>query len=175
MQIKNQKGQTLLEAVVALGLAVVIASGVAVLSIYSLNNSSFSKLQTNAAQYAQEGIEIARKMRDTNYPAYQALLSTTHYCVAKGNTTINNGTTQPSCADVGSPPYNIDQTYIRQIDVNKTAGACPGDLDKVTVAVSWTDGKCPLLPASASDPKAPHYCHSSTVVACLGSPSTISI
>src|SRR5258708_38691280 len=65
-RMTSQKGQSLVEVLVALSLAVVISSGIAVLIVYGLSSAQFSKSQSRAAQYAQEGMEKVRSLRDSN-------------------------------------------------------------------------------------------------------------
>ncbi|MBI3069818.1 MAG: hypothetical protein HYY87_00750, partial [Candidatus Levybacteria bacterium] len=58
---KVQKGQTLIEVLLALGTAVVVLSATVVAVLSALNNAQFSKNQSLATQYAQEGMEVMRK------------------------------------------------------------------------------------------------------------------
>jgi Tfp pilus assembly protein PilV len=67
MKIKNEKSFTLMEAIVAI--FVITAGLVGVLSLVSqtISASTFSKDKLIATYLAQEGIEIVRNIRDTNW------------------------------------------------------------------------------------------------------------
>src|SRR5574342_63826 len=65
------KGQTLIEVLVALAVAVVVVSAITITSISSLSNVQLVKDQDHALKYAQEGIEIVRKIRNTDYEGFK--------------------------------------------------------------------------------------------------------
>ena len=62
----NQKGQSLVEVVIALGIAVIIVIAFTNATIASVRNSQFSKNQNLATKYAQETLEVVRAVRDQN-------------------------------------------------------------------------------------------------------------
>jgi Tfp pilus assembly protein PilV len=64
----NQSGQTLLEAVVTLAVALVIIGSVVTLVNSSNRRSNISRQATQASKLAQEGMEIVRNIRDVNDP-----------------------------------------------------------------------------------------------------------
>jgi type II secretory pathway pseudopilin PulG len=64
--IKNQAGQTLLEVVVAMGVAVVIIGSLVTLMNASNRRSTLARQATQASKLAQEGLEIVRNIRDVN-------------------------------------------------------------------------------------------------------------
>jgi len=65
MKIQNfERGQALLEILVALAIGVIIATAFVTLGVVSVRNSSFSKNQVNATKFAQEGIEAMISIRD---------------------------------------------------------------------------------------------------------------
>lgn len=147
--INNQKGQSLIEALVALAAAAVIVSAIAVAVITSVNNSDFSKNQNLATQYAQEGIEVLRNLSQSNWSSFSTYSGT--YCLNKDSTTL----TTPSGA---SCPLNINSFFVRQVVINQNSSSCSSNT-KVSVTVSWADGKC----TTASNP----YCHSVLLDSCL--------
>jgi hypothetical protein len=63
----NQKGQSLVEALIALGVATIVVSAMAVAAITAVNNADFSKYQNLATQYAQQGVEIVRQQSQTDW------------------------------------------------------------------------------------------------------------
>lgn len=168
---KAQDGQMLIEVLVALGTAVVVLSATMVAVLSALNNAQFSKNQNIATQYAQEGMEIMRKMRNSNWSAFNAL-STLAYCLDKGDTLLNlddarddNNTPQGCSSDshVFSPlPKNIDDFFARRVDIEEDSALCGGsNQTKVTVSVSWSSNKCT---------RENLYCHNVKLVSCLRSP-----
>ena len=68
--MKNQKGQSLIEALIALGAAAVIVSAITVASITAINNSDYSKYQNLAGQYADQGLEYLRQLSASNWSGF---------------------------------------------------------------------------------------------------------
>lgn len=62
----NEKGQTLIELIVVMAVAVVIIGALVFVTISSLRNAQFSKNQSQATKLAQEGLERLRSARDRN-------------------------------------------------------------------------------------------------------------
>ncbi|EKD90597.1 MAG: hypothetical protein ACD_30C00112G0038 [uncultured bacterium] len=63
----NQKGQSILEITIALGLILIVVSGIAVATLNGLRNSQFSRNQLQATKYAQEMLEGVRATRERDY------------------------------------------------------------------------------------------------------------
>lgn len=160
---KAQDGQTLIEVLLALGTAVVVLSATVVAVISALNNAQFSKNQNLATQYAQQGMEIMRKMRDSNWAMF-SLLSTDQYCLDQNSTELSgrNRTIQGCAGGSSSNGQNIG-IFARRVDIEKDSSLCGGsNQTKITVLVSWSSNKC----TDSSN----LYCHSVKLVSCLGSP-----
>lgn len=64
--MKKKSGQSLLEVVMAMAIAVVVISGLVSAVTLAVRNSTFAKNQTLATKYAQEGLEKVRAYRDQN-------------------------------------------------------------------------------------------------------------
>lgn len=62
-----KKGQSLVEAIVALGISLVIITGLVVLAIGAVRTATLTRNRSLAVQYAQEGIEALRSVRDRDY------------------------------------------------------------------------------------------------------------
>jgi len=62
--LKLTKGQSIIEVIVALSLVSIVVLALVRVTISSIQNSSFAKDQRTATQYAQEGIENARKLKE---------------------------------------------------------------------------------------------------------------
>lgn len=147
----NLSGQTVVEVLVALGAAVVVVTAIAVVVISAVNNTEFSKSQNMATQYAQQGMEVLRQVRDSDYALFKTYDGT--YCLDQDETTLGQ-----AAVDCTAP--NVDD-FIRKVVVDQSGcsnGASP-KLAKATVTVSWTDGKC----TSGSI-----YCHEVDLATCLG-------
>lgn len=155
-----ETGQTLLELLVAMGAGVVVLSAITVIVITSLYNIQFAKTKNLATQYAQEGLEVTRHLRNSNFAAFNALPQDN--CLASGSATLT-----PKGAGCG--PNVIDpyaNTFSREIVItlsdvldNFRCGV-PAPLKppnkKVTANVSWTDGKCTVA-----------FCHTVSLTTCL--------
>jgi hypothetical protein len=145
------KGQGLIESLLALSLMAIVLSGISVALISSLSNASFGSDQAIATQYAQEGVELVRKVRNSNYSAFQGYNGS--YCLAKGSTVL-----EPS-GNCATP--NVDK-YIRTVVIEQSPG-CGLNTAKVTAVVSWVDGRCPTG----------NYCHKSNIISCLSTVNPI--
>jgi Tfp pilus assembly protein PilV len=148
-----QKGSTLVEALLALTFVIIIITAVVISVITSLSSTDFTKNQNLATQYAQEGLDIARYMRDNNYTVFRALPSNRLYCANIETSSIENG---------GSCNIVIDN-FRRQVYLNHN-GDAQGGANRCTNAtyvasiVSWADGKC----RSETD-----FCHKVQLDGCL--------
>lgn len=161
------KGQTLIEVLIALSIAVVIVTAVAVSVLSALNNAQFTKNQNMATQYVQEGMEIVRNIRNSNWDSFKNLSGA--YCLDKNSADLIAKVPQDmnfenGCPHPGVPPQNLDifarQVNIEYAPVPSTAPApCSNSERKVTVLVSWASGKC----TNPSDV----YCHSAKVSSCF--------
>jgi type II secretory pathway pseudopilin PulG len=144
------KGQTLIEMVVALGIACIIIIAITAAVISALSGVQFSKNQNLATQYAQEGMEFMHQLRDADYAAFVAKSRNDAYCLGSDRALgadLNTCKTTP----------NIGTSLIRTVVIKDRD--CDNNLTKVSVSVSWRDGKC-------TDPTKP-YCHASSLVQCF--------
>lgn len=66
---RNQRGQSLIETIVALGVITVALSGSISLAIFSLRAVGTSQNRLVALHLSWEGIEVAQHIRDSNYLA----------------------------------------------------------------------------------------------------------
>jgi hypothetical protein len=86
MKIKNEKSFTLMEAIVAIFVITTGVVGVYSLVTQTISSATFSKDKLIAAYLAQEGIEIVRNIRDTNWleggtnPWYEGLTGCSTGC-----------------------------------------------------------------------------------------------
>lgn len=153
------QGQTLLEVVIALGIAVIVVSLITIAVIFALDNATYGKNQNLATQFAQEGMEVVRQLRDSDLASFNTLSG--NYCLAKGVKILNESNRkQVDCAQ------NVD-IFKREVIIYPTSSVfrCPANppsttvpLPKIQVIVSWFDNKC-----SAND----LFCHKVKLASCL--------
>src|SRR3990167_5991535 len=65
---KNEKGQSLIELLVALGIGVIIISSLVSLGNASTRRATGSRQENEASKLSQEGLEIMRHIRDSALP-----------------------------------------------------------------------------------------------------------
>jgi len=163
--IKEKKGQTLLEVVVTVGVALVIIGSLVTLMNASNRRSNVARQANQASKLAQEGIEIVRHIRDRNTAVVEVgSRSPTSSCTNTTKCSFNElyGYNQtdptPACfpitLDQLLPPGNqceyattpLLDIFTREIQISDGNGgaACADDavLDwsaskQVTVVVSW--------------------------------------
>lgn len=142
-RLSGGQGQTLVEVLVALGIITIIITALTGVVITSMGNARNSKDQNQATQYAQEGMEIVRQIRDSDYVGFRNYSGT--YCLDGGSSTLG-----PDCFSA-----NVDN-FLRKVIV--TPDGCGTEIAQITVIVSWRDSKC-----SAVNP----FCHTSRFESCL--------
>ncbi len=126
--MKHTSGQTLAEVVVAIGVIVLLVTGLIVGTSVTLKASQYSKARSQAVQYAQESIELARTIRDGGWTAFRAYgtVAGTSWCLDKaGVWTAMDGSCLP----------NIDNFFTRQVTFTWTDPRMKAD-----IVVSWQDG-----------------------------------
>ncbi|MBI5044480.1 MAG: hypothetical protein HZC02_01000 [Candidatus Levybacteria bacterium] len=157
------KGQTIVEVMVALGAGAIILAAMSVIILNSLKNSTQSSQQGKAVDFAQEGLEIARQMKNNDWGTFSTLSGS--YCVASSCTAIS--TSGSTCGPKSSScPVNIDNTYVREVTVTQNYSDCQPQTpvsgvtySKVVSTVSWNDTSC----KDSSNV----YCHSARLETCL--------
>ncbi len=175
--LRQQHGQSLIEVLIAFAALSVIIVSTTLVVISALTNAQFVKNQHLATEYAQQGIELVRSMRENNFDAFLSLSNpgnlptpdnVEHYCMAKACTQLTTYPgdcgllTTPSCTaqnlDAFVRGVTIDRTRSSSC-INPTFEASPPSQwpSQVTVAVSWADGQCPQG----------SYCHTVSVTTCL--------
>lgn len=151
--MRDQSGQTLLETLLALSVSVFILGAITAVVISSLNSVQFTKNHNLAGQYAREGMEIVRKVRDSvTWTAFSGINGL--YCLSSGSTTLPS-----SSASCIAP--NIGGIFIREINIASNSLGCRSvqNGSKVIAKVSWTDGKCPT--------GGNIYCHKAEITTCF--------
>ncbi len=152
----DNKGSTLVESLLALTFAVVIITAVVIAVTTAVSNSTFTRNQNEATQLAQEGLDIVRYMKTSNYVAFSALDDTIEYCPDASGELLPN-------------PESVcfDGNFQKTIRIDHAGGIYPTPMGGracqvlnstfVTSEVSWTDAKC-------NDGE---YCHKVALNTCL--------
>ncbi len=154
----NNRGQTLIEVVVALSVVMLILAAISVAVTTSLSNSTYLKNHNLASKYAQDGIEYIRHLYENQENFYESFPAGSRYFMDETNT-ISQGFFE----------QNIGSEFVREVrfesgiecDEN-TAGA---DELRVTVSVYWTSGKCAREIQNPTLEE--QYCHKSELVTCF--------
>lgn len=154
-----QKGQLLIEALVAMALVGIITTGIVTSLIYSINNASIAKSQNIATSYAQEGLDIARNLKDSNFTSFSSLGG--YYYLPKGYSTLASGN-----------PSTLGDKFTRQIYIDQSGKEKPSDLDPkctnfpsayVASIVTWSDTRC----------RSGSKCHRVVLNSCFTDPSKV--
>lgn len=112
-------GQSLLEVLVAMAVAILVVGGLVLVVIVAVKNASFAKNQALATKYAQGEMENVRSLRDTNWDTFWSRADTT----------------------VGPTP--ISGTIFSKIISYTDISGGTNDKMSVTVMVTWTDAGGP--------------------------------
>lgn len=150
----NQSGQSLLEVIIALGIAVAIIISFTSATINAVRNAQFAKNQNQATKLAQETIEIIRTIRDqdklvTATAPWSSLWTTnmnslqisgyrgTCYLLNKTNFTMSPILGADSCNN--SNDEIVEDIFKRKINITDDGTI----LTKKTISVkiSWFDNK----------------------------------
>jgi len=133
------KGQSLFELVIAIGISALIIVVLVSLVSSALQNAAFSKNETLAGKYAQESTEWLRGQRDSDINSFIANITSYPYGVARCFNTLAWTSVGP--CGVGD---NIAGLFVRQISfrqVDAVVGGVTKNIIQADVTVSWTDSK----------------------------------
>ena len=154
--MKNQRGQILVETLIALGVVVIIIAATTTIVISSLNNALFAKNQDLASGYAKQGMETVRNMAKTNWIDFLDM-EDINYCLDKNSATL-------SASLVNGCGQNVDN-FKREIAIDHDSHyKCTNT--NVVVSVSWIDGKC----TDTSN----LYCHKVELESCFSDVNNLS-
>lgn len=159
--LKQNSGQTLIEAIVALSALLISLAGISIAVIYAVNNTTFIKNQNLASKYAQEGMEYLKNKTDNG-----EMVSLNPPVQTKYNDDFRN-LSGPFCmnedhtlsSSTSECNTNIQGFFKRSVTFDKdTCGGKAFSGSEVTVIVKWTSSKCP------SDNT---YCHKAEFHSCF--------
>lgn len=120
------KGQSLIEIVIAVGVVILLVTGLIVGTTASIKGSEFSTNKSRGFKYAQEAMEIIRSMRDQSWASVGAKSGL--WCLDKTGTW-----SQP----LGSTcNVNIDSFFTRSVTFTWDG---VNNRMRVDITVTWTD------------------------------------
>ncbi|MDO8270250.1 MAG: prepilin-type N-terminal cleavage/methylation domain-containing protein [Candidatus Levybacteria bacterium] len=149
--MKNQRGQSLIEAVVALVTILLIVTAIAIVIVNGLYNSQFIKGQNEANKYAQEGMEFVRNIQKNDLGAFGSFNQNATYCIDEVNSTLTTNNCNATTVNTGT-------SHIRTVTFSPGASQCIASEIKVTVVVAWSSTKCPTNNT---------FCHKSELISCM--------
>lgn len=139
----KEKGQTLIEILVAVAIITVAMVAVVARTVEAVRNANFARNQSLATRFAQEGVEWARIQRDSlrwsNFEAVIQSASPVTYCVPDLELELAD-VISVNC-DPASEADNIAGTvFDRQVSFNFVEDLTGnGDYVEVEVIVNWQD------------------------------------
>lgn len=131
-----EKGQSLFEVIVALGISALIIVALVSLASNSIQNANFSKNKTLAATYAQEASEWLRQQRDSD-PATFFDTNTTIQLVPRCFNDLNWNGYIGGCAEgdfISNTPFVREITFTQDTTTSKT-------VIQADITISWTDSQ----------------------------------
>lgn len=133
------KGQSLFELVIAIGISALIIVVLVSLVSNALENASFAKNQTLSVRYAQEASEWLRGQRDADTNVFLTNVSSYPYEIARCFNNLNWSSVGPCGSE-----DKISGLFIRQIKFKTVDAVINGvtkNIVEADVTVSWTDSK----------------------------------
>ena len=128
----NQRGQSLFEVVLALGLITTICVGIVSLAVFSIRNATFSKNKTLAGRYVQEATEWLRSERDTDFGLFETHAQASIWCLS--------GLNWDKIGVCGESDVILGTSLLR--DVNFSINLISGKtVIEASVKVSWYDAQ----------------------------------
>lgn len=123
----RQSGQTLLELVVATGVVAIVITALVTAVTASLRYSQATRLRSHGVKFAQEGLELTRKVRDLNtWDVFQA------YSDGLGSWCLDELGAWSADLGSGSCPLSAGNNFWRRVHF-----VWNDPVMEVTVTVSW--------------------------------------
>lgn len=137
---KNSYGQTLVEAIIALTVLMLIITALATLTLNSVNNSIFLRNQDNANKYAQEGMDFIAIHKKQDYTVFSSITNG-DWCLDYDTAT---GTPKwPLISVTSSQCYSSYTSFSHTVNILANGCTTAGNNGiQVTLTVGWTDAKC---------------------------------
>jgi Tfp pilus assembly protein PilV len=130
---KYNKGQSLFEVVLALGLSTLIIVALVALASNSIRNAAYSRNKTYATRYTQEATEWLRGQRDADWEVFSTNFL---FCPILPHVQCLDTLAWGNCSTCGETEF-VDNIFKREISFSEI------EVDSVTVEVKtyWTDSQ----------------------------------
>lgn len=139
---RNDRGISLVEAIVATSISLVVLLAGASAFLASLSAAHLSVTRTQAAYLEEEGLEAVRALRDNGWNSNIAALATgTPYHLSfSTSTSAWSATTTDTMLGSFERTFTLDSVQ-RNVakDIVSSGGTVDSNIRKVTVTVSWAD------------------------------------
>lgn len=106
MKTQN-RGQTLVEAVVVIGMVALLVTGLIAGTTTSLKSAQSGRIRSQSVSLSQEGLEIVRSIRDESWSTFQGLSGT--YCLGSDKILT------PSAGDCGMNIVQAENSFSRRV------------------------------------------------------------
>lgn len=137
MYMMKKAGQSLIEAVVAVAVVIVLVTGIIAGTTSSLRSSAYARARSEATKLVQQAIEIARADRDANWSTFYAR-SGNSYCLGNANVLIAAADPVADCANNKSiTASSLTINFTRYITFSYDSG---NERMIVTAFVIWNEG-----------------------------------
>ncbi len=141
------KGQSLFELILAVGISALIIVSIVSLVNNSLQNAAFSRNESTAGKYAQAATEWLRGQRDNRIDVFIAMAGTTSWCLTDASLTDSSWNNSGQCS---SSEYITGTIFRRQADFS-TSVVGGKNVYRAVVTVAWVDSKGTHNVNSATD------------------------
>ena len=130
----SQKGMTIVEVAVGIGLTVVLGGALVSMGILAIKTSNLARMKAKSLRYAEEGIEVARRTRD-NLSTSSLMQMYNDFVGEDKNCCVLDNSLSAGCG-----PETIEN-FERKIKLTDASSGGDNDKIKVEVEVSWKSGK----------------------------------
>jgi type II secretory pathway pseudopilin PulG len=145
---KLNRGQSLFELVVAIGISALVIVVLVSLVSNALQNAAFAKNETLAGHYAQDTVEWLRGQRDADINSFVTNVSSSFGITKCFNTLAWSAVGPCDASD------KISGLFVRQItfkSINVVVSGVTKNIIEADITVSWTDSKGLHVVTNATD------------------------
>lgn len=164
--MNKEKGNALLEAIVAMAVILIVVSSIATVITLGVNNSTFVKNQNLANKHSQDGLEkiLTIHKRNTTIPV-ESGSGTNSLNISELGGTYCFGEDDVLYTESPCDP-NIDGIFVREATFAQ--GKCGEDESfvggtEISIDVSWVSGRCP---------ENDRFCHAAKLASCIARDGT---
>lgn len=146
---RNQQGQTLIEAIIALAIVSLVITAVVIAVVTGLNNSNSSGDRSEALGYAEEALDYMRDLKTENFGTFTGTYTTSatnannYWCMSEDGIIEDEASAVIDCRTQN----NIDGKYRRRVYIDSN-GENPSGTQQcnngiyASSIVTWSDSTC---------------------------------